>query len=42
MKAFDTDILTEILVGNPAYADRYRLAYRACSLACHHGKIMLR
>src|SRR5580765_1359719 len=22
MKAFDTDILTEILAGNPAYADR--------------------
>jgi hypothetical protein len=22
MKAFDTDILTEILLGNPAYAER--------------------
>ncbi len=22
MKAFDTDILTEILAGNPAYAER--------------------
>jgi hypothetical protein len=22
MKAFDTDILTEILTGNPAYAER--------------------
>ena len=32
MKAFDTDILTEILAGNPAYAERIAKSEGACPL----------